>query len=101
MRRRERCAGALVERRHQHVRGHDRRDAVGDRRAERHQLDRVEPPAIVIDDRQRLVRIDAGVAVAGKVLAARRDAGCLQRADDRRAEPRHVVGAVGEARDRR
>ena len=40
-------------------------------RSERHQLDRVEPPRIVVDHGQGLVRIDGGVAVAGKVLAAR------------------------------
>ncbi len=66
---------ALVDRGHQHVRGHDRRDALArSARAERHELDRVEAPPIVLDDRQRFVRVDARVAVTGKVLAAGGDA---------------------------
>ena len=56
-----------------------RRDALRDRRAERHELDGLEPPPVVLDDGQLLVRVDARVAVSGKVLAAGRDAGRLQR----------------------
>ncbi len=43
-------------------------------RAERHELDRVEPAAVVLHDGQRLVRIDDRVAVAREVLAAGRHA---------------------------
>ena len=86
----------LVDRRHQHVRGHDRRDAGRDRAAERHELDRVEPPPIVLDDRaaRRASRRSCRRG-PGKCLPHAATPCCLQRPDDRGAEPRH------DLRDRR
>ena len=63
-------------------------------RAERHELDGVEPSPVVFDHGQRFVRVHARVAVSGKVLAARRDAEALQRAHDRRAKPPDDVWIV-------
>ncbi len=85
-----------VEGRHHHVRGHDRRDAFRDGGAERHQLDRLEPRPFVLDDRQRVVRIDVRIAVSGKVFAARRDARALQPAYDRATETRHGARGGGQ-----
>ena len=94
--RRQRRRTLLVERRHQDVRRHDRRDAGRDRRLERHELDASQPIGRMLDERQLEMRVDAGVAVPGKVLAARGDALGLQRPDDRRAEPGDVLGALGQ-----
>ena len=68
----------------------------GDRRLERHQLHGLEPIGRMVEQRQLEVRVGAGVAVPGKVLAAGGDAGALQRPDDRRAEPGDVFGALGQ-----
>ena len=82
--RRDSVAGPLfVERRHQHVRGHDRRDAGLDGGLERHELDRAQPIGRMLDERQLEVRIGARVAVPREVLAARGDALRLQRPHDR------------------
>ena len=53
--------------------------AGGDRRLERHELDRLEPIGRMVEQRQLEVRVGARVAVPGKVLAAGGDAGALQR----------------------
>ena len=50
----------------------------------------------MLDERQLVVRVGARVAMAGKVLAARRDPRPLQRRDDPSPEPGDVVGSVGE-----
>ena len=76
---RQRRRPLLVERRHQHVRGHDERDLLGDRGAERLELDRAQAIGRMLDERQLEVRVGAGVAVAGKMLAAGGQAGALQR----------------------
>ena len=79
-----------------HVRGHDRRDAGVDGGLERHELDLAQPIGRMLDERQLEMRIGARVAVAGKMLAARGDAFRLQRPDDRAAEPRDLLGLLGE-----
>ena len=75
----------LVDRRRQHVRGHDRRDVLFDRGPKGQQLHLVQPARIVFDHRQLVVRVDDGVAVSGEMLAARGDAGRLQRPHDHAA----------------
>ena len=62
------------KRRHQHVRGHDERDLLADGGAKRLELHRAQTVGRMLDQRQLDVRIGAGVAVPGKVLAARRHA---------------------------
>ena len=86
---------------HQDVRGHDAGDAGGDRRSERHELDRLQPIGRMLDQRHLVMRVGAGVAVPGKVLAAGGDALALQRLDDRRPEPRDVFRRARPAPDRR
>ena len=56
---RQRRRPLLVERRHEHVRRHDRRDAGVDRRLERHELDRAQPIGRMLDERQLEMRIGA------------------------------------------
>ena len=58
----------------------------GDRRPERHELDRPQPIGRQVDDRQLLVRVDAGVAVPREVLAAGGQPFALHGVDDRGAE---------------
>ncbi len=67
-----------------------------DGRAERHELDGVEPVGRMLDERQLVVRVGARVAVPGKVLAARRNARLLQRRDDPLAQPGDVLGPLGQ-----
>ena len=74
------------------MRRHDRRDLRLDGRAERDELDLAQPLERMLDERQLVMRIGAGVAVPGKCFAARGDAFGLQRADDRGAEARDVLG---------
>ena len=50
----------------------------------------------MLDERQLVMRVDARVAVPGKMLAAGGNALGLQRPDDRAAEPRDVFGAFGQ-----
>jgi len=52
----------------------------------------------MFDERHLEMGVGAGVAVPREVLAAGGDAGALQRADDRRAEPRDILGAFGQGR---
>ena len=59
------------------------------RTAERHQLDLLELVHRLRQRRQPQVRVHAGVAVPGEVLADGGDAAALQAAHVRRAEPRH------------
>ena len=98
---RQRRRPRLVERRHEHVRGHDGRDPGLDGRPERHELDLAQPIGRMLDERQLEVRIGAGVAVPGKVLAAGGDALALQRADDRGARAARPRRPSRPARDRR
>ena len=67
-----------------------------DRRPERHELDRVEPIGRMLDERQLEVRVGAGVAVPGKVLAAGRDAFACSVSMMHRAEPRDILGRLGQ-----
>ena len=60
-----------------------------------------QPIGRMLDERQLEMRVGARVAMPGKVLAAGGDAFLLQRADDRAPEPRHVLGLLRRARDRR
>ena len=78
------------------MRRHDRGDVGLDRGAERHELHRFDAIGPVLDERQLVVRVGARVAMAGKMLAARRDPRPLQRRDDPSAEPGDVVGPLGE-----
>jgi len=78
------------------VRGHDRRDAGLDRGGERQKLDAPQPIGRMLDERQLEMRVRARVAVAGKMLAAGRDAFALQRPDDRCAQASDVLGLLGE-----
>ena len=60
-----------------------RHHGVGARRdagPERRQLDAIEPVARMRDDRQTEMRVDVGVAVAGKVLERRQHAAGVQAA---------------------
>ena len=59
-----------VERRHQHVPGHDRGDAGVDRGPERHQLPIPQQGPVGVDAGDAEVRVGGGVAVAGEVLGA-------------------------------
>ena len=86
----------FVERRNEHVRRHDRRDAGLDRRVEGDELRFAEPLRRMLDQRQLVMRIGDRVAVTRKVLAAGGDAFALQRSDDRRAESRDVGRLVAE-----
>ena len=97
MRRDKRRRPAFVERRHQHVRGHDRRDAGLDGGLERHELDRAQPIGRVLDERQLEVGIGARVAVP-------RESACRRRrcpppaapARSTRPEARDVLGLLGQ-----
>ncbi len=64
-----------------------------DGRAERLELHRAQTVWGVLDERQLVVRIGAGVAVTRKVFAARRHTLGLKSPNDHRAEPRDLVGA--------
>ena len=66
--------------------------------AERRELDRVEPLARMIDDRQPEVRVDVGVAVPGKVLERREHAARAQTADVRRGQPADQLRRLAERR---
>lgn len=85
-----------IERGHQHVRDHDRRHLFGDRRAKRRELDGAQPIGGMLDHGKVEMRVDARVAMAGEVLAARRDAVRLERPNDDRAQPRHLLRTLTE-----
>ena len=93
---RQRRGPPLVERRHQDVGRHDERDLFSDRRAERLEFDGTQPIGRMLDERQFEMRVGAGIAMTGKVLAARREPCALQRADDHPPELRHIFGLFGE-----
>ena len=57
---------------------------------------RVDPVGRMLDQRQLEMRVGAGVAVAGEMLAAGGDAILLQVVDEHLAEARHLFGRVGE-----
>ena len=67
-----------------------------DRRAERDELHRLDAIGRMLDERQLMVRVGARVAMAGKMLSARRDPRLLQRRDDPPAQPGHVLGPIGQ-----
>jgi hypothetical protein len=75
--------------------GHNCVDAGIERGAERDELEPVELLGRLIDQWQGQMRINVGIAVAGKVLADRDDARLLVGRDRRRAKRRHQhrVGA--------
>ncbi len=85
--RREGSGTLFIERRDQQVRGHDAGHARGNRRPERHELDRFQPIGRMLDERHLVVGVDARIAVPGKMLAAGGDACSLQGLDDDRPEP--------------
>ena len=85
--RRKRGDAIGIELRREHVRGHDRCDLRRDRSPERHELDVIQPAPIVLDDGQLIVRIGTRIAVAGEMLAARREPGALHGGDDHRTQP--------------
>ena len=64
--------------------------------AERRQLDRLEPLARLIDDRQPEVRVHVGVAVTGKMLQRREHAAGAQAADVRGRQPADRVRLLAE-----
>ena len=78
------------------VRRHHDVHARGDRRAERHQLDRVEPRPGRADDGQRQVGVRAGVAVAGEVLGRGEHPVVLEAPHLGRHEPAHVGRILAE-----
>ena len=83
--RRQRRRPLLVQRRHEHVRGHDEAPPAASMAARNGTNSTcAQPLRRVLDERQLEVRVGAGVAVPREVLAARGDALALQRADDGR-----------------
>ena len=107
---------ALIERGQLDVRRHDGVGARRDAGAKRRQLDAIEAVARLRDDRQTEVRVDVGVAVAGKVLERGQHAAGVQAAhvggrqladrvrllaEDARVDHRvaRVVVDVGERRE--
>src|SRR4029079_7137634 len=78
------------------MRGHEGRDAGGDRGAKRHELNRSQAIGRVLDERQLEMRVGTGITVAGEMLAARGDALGLERSDDRRAKAGYIVGFFRE-----
>ena len=69
------------------MRRHDERDARLDGRPERYELDGPQPVRRMLDDGKLDVGVGRGIAVSGKMLAARRHAGSLQLLDDHAAQP--------------
>ncbi|GAA4943599.1 hypothetical protein GCM10023238_06900 [Streptomyces heliomycini] len=67
-----------------------------DRRPERPQFALVQRRGVEVDVRERVVRVDAGVAVAGEVLGAGGDAGRLQALDVGGGVPGDQVGVPAE-----
>jgi len=91
---RGRRGGRGVERRQLDVRRHHGADALLDAAPERHELDGLEPRAIVGDHRQTEMAVDVGVAVAGKMFD-RRDHPAVPRAGDVRADERRDARRIG------
>ena len=101
--------------RHGEVARHHESGAGLDRRAERHQLERVEAGPRRADHRQREVRVGLGIAVTGEVLRGGEHPVVLQPADVGRDQPAHqewilaersgvddrIGGIVVDVRDRR
>ena len=85
--------GRVVERGHEQVARHHRLDTGLDRGAEGQQRG----GEVVADRRQLAVRVDGGVAVAGKVLGARGDTLALRARDEGRHVARHELGVGPEA----
>ena len=67
-----------------------------DRGTEWNELDALDPVRRMLDDRQIVMRVDAGVAVSGKMLAGCGDPLRLERPDDDAADARDLVGALGQ-----
>ena len=79
------------------MRRHHARDARRGERPEGHQLDALEPLAVVLDARQLEVAVDAGVAVPREVLRAGGDAFALQAEREGDRVARDLVGIAREA----
>ncbi len=94
--RRQRSRTLVVDRRNQEVRRHDARNADLDRLLERDQLHRIQAVRRMLDQRQFVMGIGAGVAVTGKMLATGGNAFGLECLDDDRSEPCDVLGRRGE-----
>ena len=83
---RDSVAGELsIERRIPDVRGHEGGHAGLDGRAERSQLDLLQAPRLVLDDRQLQMGIEARIPVPGKMLPARGQPLRFERADSERS----------------
>ena len=78
------------------MRGHDAGNTGGNRRLERHELDRLEPVGRMLDERHFVMGVDTGIAVPGKMLAAGGDTFPLQGLDDDRSEPGDVFRGPGQ-----
>src|SRR5215472_5584084 len=68
--RRQGCRELLVEGTVENVRRHDRRDTLSNSMAKRRKLDQVQSLAWNLHDREFLVRISVGVAMARKMFPA-------------------------------
>ena len=79
--------------------GHDEIETLGNRRAERCELDGVEPSSVAVDEAEGMVRVDRASALAREVLGRGRDAGRAQPPDRGRDEPRHGGRLGPEAAD--
>ena len=86
----------LIDRRHEHVRGHDESHTLPDRGFKRHALDAADPVGRMLHNREVQMRIDRRVAVPGEMLAARRDAVALQSVDDGGAKRRNLLRVFAE-----
>ena len=94
--RRQRRRVLVVDLGEEHVAGEHAGHVGGDRLAERHELDGTQPIRRQLADRQVQVRVDAGVAVPGEVLARRGEAGALERLDQRPPQRGDVLDALRE-----
>ncbi len=78
------------------MRAHDRPRPGGDGGPERREFALAQQVHVGVDPRQRVVRVDRGVAVPGEVLGAGGDAGGLQPLDVGRGVPGDRPGLVAE-----
>jgi hypothetical protein len=89
------CTGKVgIEVGEDDVRGHDRREAVGDGGLEGDQFDRAQAGEVVRDAGDGVVGVDPGVAVAGEVLGAGGDTAFAQSGGGGEAEAGDFVGAL-------
>ena len=85
--------------RHRDVRRHDGAHPRSDRRAKRHELDRVHALALHADDRKLQMGVDLGVAVSGKVLARGDRSVLLEAPNERRSHLGHGFRILAERAD--